>query len=165
MCGPGMEHNKSSPLMTRWSMASSSTFPMAWNPRIWSTLLAPSEPKGGRFLFAPRPGIATVQSSPRRCHAQDDPQRQVERFAICPHLHQRFTWLLWCTPGYSNSETILQIVLLTLLPSLSTQRRYYQAGERGKTHVFHVFAVSFVRRSASLWPGNCHVIHCMPGSG
>ena len=52
-----------------------------------------------------------------------------------------------------------------MLPSLSTQRRYYQAGERGKTHVFNVLAVSFVRRSARLWPGNYPVIHCMPGSG
>ena len=45
------------------------------------------------------------------------------------------------------------------------QRRYYQARERGKTHVFNVRAESFVRGSARLGSGGCSVIHCMPGSG
>ena len=31
--------------------------------------------------------------------------------------------------------------------------------------MFNVLAVSFVRGSARLWPGDCAVIHCMPGSG
>ena len=72
----------------------------------------------------------------------------------CP-CKRKFAWIRWCTP----------LVLLTLLPSLSTQRRHYQVGERGQTHVFNVLAVSLVRGSARLWPCDYLVIHCVPGSG
>ena len=61
---------------------------------------------------------------------------------------RKFIWIRWCTPGYSNSEAFSQIVLLSLLPSLYTQKRYHQAGERGKTHVFDVLPVSLVCGSA-----------------
>ena len=118
---PGMEHRKSSPLLTRWTMPSSSTFAMVWNPRIW--------------FFAPRPGPAVVQSLPRRCHArllparkyaQNDPQGQVERFALCPHPHQR--WPLHASPlgsfgarpglEYRNifADCLTHIVALALHP-------------------------------------------------
>ena len=113
---------------------------------------------------------------PRRCSRKSAKKRSLEAgAAICAlpaststvasPCKRKFTWILWCTPGYSISDTFLQTVLLTMLPSISTQRRYYQAGERGKTHVFDVLVVSFVRGSARPWPAGCSVIHCMPGSG
>ena len=92
--------------------------------------------------------------------AKDDPQRQVERFPLCP---QCTSWIL-CTPGYSNSDTFFEDCLAHFV-ALSTQRRYHQAGERGKTHVFDVLAVSFVCGSARPWPRGCSVIHSMPGCG
>ena len=149
-------------LMTRWSMESFSTFAMVWNPMIWSTLLAPSSPKAVDFFSLS--GLDLRPCSLRRGGAAHDyanlpknnPQKMVKRSSMQAHLMHA---------GYSNSETFLQIVSPALLPSISTQKRYHQAGECGKTHVFYVLAVSFVRGSARLWPGDCSVIHCMPGSG
>ena len=47
----------------------------------------------------------------------------------------------WCAQGYFISKTSVPLVLLTLLPSFSTQRRCYQPQERGTTHVLNVLAV------------------------
>ena len=124
---PGMVRRKSSPLTTRWSMASSATFAIVWNPRIWYTWRHQSDPLHDLDL---RPYTRLPIT---RVAAEDDPQKYVVRLAPCPHLRLRdleFSWILWCAPGYLNSKTCLPKVLLTLLPSLSTQRRYYQAMER-----------------------------------
>ena len=102
---PGMVCRKSSPLTTRWSMASSATFAMVWNPRIWYTWRHQSDPLHDLDL---RPYTRLPLT---RVAAEDDPQKYVVRLAPCQHLGLRgleFSWILWCAPGYLNSKTCLQ---------------------------------------------------------
>ena len=91
--GASMVCRKSSSLRTRWSMASSATFAMRWSPRIWYTWRHQSD---------------------TRAPAEDDPQKQVMVMlsAPCPQLRLRgleFTLILWCAPGYFNSQTFFYL--------------------------------------------------------
>ena len=171
---PRTVRKRSSPLTTRWSMASSSTFAEVWNPRIWKSLPAPLvyAPSSQRQRTSFR---STTWTCGRTVFAEAVPRTITSCTQICLQQSSEAGGAICALPASTSTvasprkrkftRILCRLSYSLCCPSSPPRDGIPRLGNVGKTHVFDVLAVSFVRGSARLWPDECCVIHCMPGSG